>query len=263
MRIGFFGAGNMVEALALGIFSKGGDHQLYFYTPSKSKAKALSDKTNGEYVENLENMPEDLDWYVLGFKPINLNDFHFIFRKDAKVISLLASVPLANIKNKLNVNKMLRVMPNTPSKVFAGMNLLYFSNEIDEVEQQKICTIFQSVGEILVVPNEEDIDFLTPYTGSGPGILFELLSYFEKSVPNFLSQKYDVKKLLAQTMFGSAKLILESNESIETLRDQVTSKKGVTIEAINGLREGKVEMIINDSMKRALIRLNEMKEEVK
>lgn len=261
MKIGFFGAGNMVEALALGIFSKGNEHQLYFYTPSKVKALSISQKTNGVFIENLADMPVDLDWYVLGFKPFNLKDFNFSFAKDAKVISLLASISLEQIKNKINVNKILRVMPNTPSKVFAGMNLLYFSNEISKVEQSEIVSVFQSVGEYLVVQNENDIDLLTPYTGSGPGVLFEILSYFEKSLPNSISQKYDVKKLLAQTMLGSAKLILESHDSIESLRDQVTSKKGVTIEAINTLRDENVEVIINQSMNRALNRLNEMKEE--
>lgn len=263
MKIGFFGAGNMVEALALGIFSKGNAHQLYFYTPSKVKALSISQKTNGIFIENLEDMPKDLDWYVLGFKPYNLNDFNFSFAKDAKVISLLASISLDIIKDKFNVSKILRVMPNTPSKVFAGMNLLYFSNEISKVEQSEIVNVFHSVGEYLVVQNENDIDLLTPYTGSGPGILFELLSYFEKSLPNSILQNYDMKKLLAQTMFGSAKLILESHESIESLRDQVTSKKGVTIEAINSLREANVEAIINQSMKKAFERLNEMKEESK
>jgi len=263
MRIGFFGAGNMVEAIALGIFSKDLGHSLYFYTPSKTKAINLASKTNGKFIENIEDMPRDLDWYVLGFKPFQLNDFHFNFNSNAKIISLLASTPVKVIADKFSLDKILRVMPNTPTKVYQGMNLLFFSSAIESSIQNEVINVFQSIGELQIVERESDIDILTPFTGSGPGIFFELLSYFEKSIPADVASKYDTKKLLAQTMLGSAKLALESRESFNSLRDQVTSKKGVTIEAINELRDSKMDTIIKNSMDRALKRLNEMKEESK
>ena len=261
MRIGFFGAGNMVEAIALGLFNKDQGHTFYFYTPSKTKAKNMAFKTNGIFVEELAQMPLDLDWYVLGFKPFQLSEFQFNFHQDAKIISLLASTSIESIENKFFVSKILRVMPNTPSKVYQGMNLLYFSKFVGNSNRDEVLNIFRSIGEFLIVDQEKEIDLLTPYTGSGPGIFFEILDYFEKSISTEISSKYDTKKLLAQTLLGTAKLALESNDSFSLLRDQVTSKKGVTIEAINELRDSNTEIIIKKSMDRALKRLNEMKEE--
>jgi len=141
------------------------------------------------------------------------------------------------------------------------MNLLYFTKNISDSDQGQINKLFTNIGKLITCDNEEDLDFLTPYSGSGPGIIFELLTYFEKSIPPEIARKYDVKNILAQTMFGSAKLILESKESIAELRDQVTSKKGVTIEAIYELRDHNVDNIFAKSMYRALNRLNEMKKE--
>jgi pyrroline-5-carboxylate reductase len=265
MRIGFFGAGNMVRSLAFGFHQKNPHLEMHFYTPSKTKARELALQFNGILVEEIDLMPKDLDWYFLGFKPQNIDDFQFNFLENSKIVSLLAAIKIDKLNSKFVHTKFVRVMPNTPSRVQSAMNLIYFDqNKFSNSDQNQFSELFKSCGEIEILEEEKLIDLLTPYTGSLPGIIFEFSMYFENSLKEKLKKidphgKIDTRKLIAQTFLGTSKLMFEDlNKSFKDLSTEVTSKKGVTYEALETLRREDIEEKIDLSMTNALNRLNEL-----
>ena len=260
MKIGFFGSGNMVKAIAEGIRKNHPSVIMFFYSPSGVSSKQLAEKIKGEWVINLEDMPNDLDLYVLGFKPQNLADFHFNFQPNSKIVSILAGTTIQNLKKKFNDSNFCRIMPNTPSSVYLGMNLFYFEKDFDKKIQDQIVNLFQSIGEIVILKNENEVDLLTPFSGSGPGIIFELALYLENALKELKIDGIDSKKIIGQTFLGSSQLMLTSQYSLAELRDQVTSKKGVTFEALETLRKNKVDEIMKLSIHNALSRIEELKQ---
>lgn len=266
MRIGFFGAGNMARAIAIAIKNNPDlkNIQSYFFTPSKTKAEELANLTSGIFVEELKNMPKDLDLYFLGFKPQNLNDFHFDFGQNSKIISMLAGTSLEGLNKKFPQTIIARLMPNTPSSVGAGMNLIYFPENFGPEIKNKSYELLRSCGQLEVLDSENLIDTITPFSGSGPGVIFEFAHYFEQSLLEILNSEYknhniDTRKIIAETFLGSSLLMTNSKTSFVELRDQVTSKKGVTYEALKTMQDNKMNNIMFEAFQNAIKRIEELK----
>lgn len=255
MKIGIFGCGNMGEALARG-FSKTGV-ELYLYTPSKIKAKLLSEELGGVFVDLINEMPKDLDWYVLGFKPQSLNDFNFSFSKDSKILSILAGVETKKIEKKFDTSFVARLMPNTPSRIGEGANLFYSSFDASPLKE-----CLKELGKLFELESEEKLDLLTSFSGSGPALVFEFARLFEKHLKMIAGEDSYSRELIAQTFLGSSKLMMESlksGKSFEVLRDEVTSKKGVTHEALEILSNNGFDNIMGGAFNAAYKRTLELK----
>lgn len=258
MRIGFFGCGNMGQALAFGFKNSPSQNiEQYFYTPSKSKALELATKTGGHFVENISDMPTDLDWYVLAFKPQSLNDFSFDFKDNAKILSVLAGTSIEAIEKKFKVSQVARLMPNTPSQLGMGANLFYSA-----FDAQEMTKLLESLGKLFVMSSEKELDAITAFSGSGPALIFEFARIFEKHLNVMSGGNPQAKEIIAQTFLGSAKLLensINSGVSFETLREQVTSKKGVTYEALQILEKNDVDNILGGAFTAAHKRTLELK----
>lgn len=256
MKFGFFGCGNMGRAIAEGIRKNDSQAQLYFYTPTQTKAEILAGELKGQHVKVLSEMPKDLDWYVLAFKPQSLNDFQFTFFKEQKVLSILAGTSLETLKKKCQTNDVSRLMPNTPSGLGAGANLLFAPEHALELEK-----ILTPLGKVFTVSSEDELDLLTPFTGSGPALVFEFARIFEEAL-NEMSPHPAAREMIAQTFLGSSKLMMEAsrtNTSFEVLREQVTSKKGVTFEALKIMEKEQLPDIMKKAFKAAHARTLELK----
>ena len=258
MRIGFFGCGNMGQALAFGF--KNSKSQLieqYFYTPSKTKAQELAIKTGGHFVENVNDMPTDLDWYVLAFKPQSLNEFSFQFNESAKILSVLAGTGIDTLEKKFKISKVARLMPNTPSQLGMGANLFYSPFEASEMTG-----LLESLGKLFIMSSEKELDAITAFSGSGPALIFEFARIFEKHLNAMSGGNLQAKEIIAQTFLGSAKLLensISSGVTFETLREQVTSKKGVTYEALQILEKNDLDNILGGAFTAAHKRTLELK----
>lgn len=265
LRIGYFGAGNMAQAIALGIY-KNATVQ-YFFSPSGTKARELASKVDGHFVENLSQMPLDLDWYILAFKPQSLGEFDFSFSKNSKILSLLAGVSLLKLNQKWNDCQFARLMPNTPSRLGSGANLFY-----SPISQTAIITLKNlleiSLGKLFILTSENALDQLTVVTASGPAFIFEFARHFE-SYAQEINQKEGlgltpetIKELIASTFLGSGKLLsqtLETGENFSDLRDQVASKKGVTARGLESFENNQFQKLTHQAFLAAYQRVLELK----
>lgn len=244
IRIGIFGCGNMASALSVGIRSHYPEVDFFLYNPSFFKSENLAKKVAGITIENISEMPEDLDWYLLGFKPQSLDDFHFNFKNDSRIISILAGVSTKKLVEKFKTNNVVRLMPNTPSSLGLGANLIYFNSYFTNEEKIEINLLLESVGKIFKMQSESDLDMTTPFSGSGPALIFEVARIFEEKLLQMTDGRVPAKEIIAQTFLGSANL-MQSQLAFSDLRNQVTSKKGVTYEALKVLEENNIDDIFN------------------
>lgn len=247
----------MGSALALGFKKNNPGVELYFFTPSVTKAQELANATGGQVILDLEQMPKDLDWYVLAFKPQSLYDFNFDFNRDAKILSVLAGTGIEALIKKFKVENIARLMPNTPSSIGEGSNLLYSPFEVGTMNN-----MLSTLGRLFIMKSEDELDAITAFSGSGPALIFEFARIFEKHLNLHAKGNSEAREIIAQTFLGSAKLMesaVANGVSFESLREQVTSKKGVTFEALNILEKNGLENIMGGAFEAAHKRTLELK----
>ncbi len=259
-KIGIFGCGNMGEALAFGFRSHSPDLKLFLFNPTIKKAEILASKVQGELVPSIELMPLDCDWYILAFKPQTLKDFHFNFKANSQVLSLLAGVGIKALEKKFQQTRLARLMPNTPSKLGLGANLFY-----SPFDSSQFIDYLECLGKVFVISSEDQLDKLTGISGSGPALIFEFAKgFFDNAILSGLDQKTSLE-LINQTFLGSVKLMENAQKegiSLAQLRDQVVSKKGVTYEALQTLEAHKFQDILTQAFNSAHARTIELKKEM-
>lgn len=262
LKIGVFGCGNMGRALVLGIKARHPLTEFFLFTPSHIKAQELARNVHGSNVEKVQDMPKDLDWYILAFKPQNLNDFHFEFTPASKILSVLAGVPVLKLVSKFGSNSIARLMPNTPSSIGLGANLLYLDPAFRENEKLELVDLLSATGTVFPMASENDLDLATAFSGSGPALLFELARIFESELYRMTQGRVPAREIVARTFLGSASLMNEFIDvGFEELRNQVTSKKGVTNEALSVLNENNLEGLFKRAFEAAYRRTQELSQE--
>ncbi len=185
------------------------------------------------------------------------------FHRKALVISIAAGISTQTIEKFLPQGcPVVRVMPNTPALLGAGMAAVAGGKRAKKADLQTVLKLFSAVGKAIQV-REDQMDLVTAISGSGPAYFFHLVELMtEAAIKGGLTPK-EAHLLVSQTAFGSARMILETGKSTSELRVQVTSPGGTTQAALEtmakrGLRET-VELAINAAVTRSaeLRRMNE------
>lgn len=250
----------MARAMVTQVHKLNNDIMFYTYTPGLKRAVALAQDTNGQAVSKLLEMP-DCDLYLIACKPQQLNDLSDSLNgllKDKNIFSVLAATQISTLVEKLGSANIVRVMPNTPSEIGLGVSL-FISNKDAGTEVTTFTKEFlESCGEVIKVNTEKELDELTVFSGCGPAYLYRFALAYEKKI---ISMGYDAslaRKLIEQTFLGSAQLMKNSDEDISTLIGNVTSKAGVTIEAVNILDSNNIDQVVSESIEAALKRTDEI-----
>ncbi len=152
------------------------------------------------------------------------------------LISIAAGITAGSIERWLGGHPALvRVMPNTPALVRAGISALYANSNVSEDQRELAETIMSAVGKMVWIEDESLMDTVTAVSGSGPAYFFYVMQAIQDAaVAEGLDA--DTARLLAlETALGAARLAVESTEDPGTLQERVTSPGGTTEAAINVL----------------------------
>lgn len=256
-----FGCGNMAQAIIKGMYKEKVSLDYFLYTPSNKKAIDLAKIIDGTHVPSLETVPS-CDIYMLSCKPQQLKDLASEIRgklnPDAIIVSILAGITTDTIKKELSIEKVLRVMPNTPSLVGAGVNALFFSDEVLVDEKEFLISIFESFSKVFSFEKESEIDVITGFSGSGPAYIFEFSRILTEKMISMGIERDTATEMIKWTFYGSSKLQLESSDSSEELRNKVTSKNGVTYEALEVFKKSNFEKIVDTALDAAYNRSVEL-----
>lgn len=246
------GAGNMGSALMKGIINAN-------LTPTAKitacgvhldKLQRLSAQWRVNHTLNLVEAVEAAEIVLLCVKPQTLPkvlaQVRQAVRTDQLLISIVAGVKIAFIQNAIGKQvAIVRSMPNIASTVDEGATAVAFGEFVSEEQQRIAVSIFEAVGEVVVVA-EEQLDAVTGLSGSGPAYIYMVIeALIDGGVKMGLSREI-ATKLAIQTVLGSAKLVKESGLHPAILRDQVTTPGGTAINAIHELEShGLRSMLIN------------------
>ncbi len=204
----------------------------------------------------------DADVVLIGVKPPGVPDvlaqIASALKPGAVVISFAASVSTAAMEAAIGGKPaVIRAMPNTPALLAAGITALCRGKYVPDAAMESAAELFLTVGRTVVV-DEKHMDAVTGLSASGPAFIFIILeSLAEAGVKVGLPR--DVATLLAaQTVFGSAKMVLETGLHPALLKDAVTTPAGCTIDGILELEEGGLRVTLIKAVMRATQRAREL-----
>lgn len=264
MKMAVLGCGNMAASLVKGYYKYHQDFVFYCYTPSLDKAAKLASEVRGTHVKTLTELPH-CDFYLIGCKPGQFKELALtlkpLLNERAIIISMMAGVSCDTIEARLGVKQIVRVMPNTPSAVGLGVNLLYFTAQITEAAQKIVTSFFTQLTSPYFLQSEKQMDLITGVTGSGPAYLFELGRIMSEHLKTLGVSEVDSRQMICDLFVGSASLMKQSTDSFETLRNNVTSKGGSTYVALKVFSENNLDKIFLDAFAGAYQRNLELKEE--
>ena len=256
MKILIIGAGNMGGALARGVL-KGGMKVIVCDTDDEKLAvmKNLGAGTTKDAV----NAARVADVVIFAVKPSGFETLlpQFIGLTRPIYVSVAAGITIGYMRSLIGDVKIVRTMPNTPAMVGEGMTAIAFGENVGEEDLEKVAKIFKSVGRAVPVL-ENVMDAVVAMNGSSPAYFYMILDAMiqfgeQNGLPN-----YAAKILVAQSMLGAAKMVLESSESPEVLCDRVCSPGGTTIRAVESLKADGMAEAFKTAMGKCMERSKEM-----
>ncbi len=263
-KIAFLGGGNMAEALIKGLLAAGlasADH-IMATDISPDRTEHLR-KTYGIIIQNDNSAAvKEADVLLLCVKPQVmaglLDEIAPAVDEGTLVISIAAGITIGTIEKGLAGRaRVVRVMPNTPALVLAGAAALSGGTKAIDADIALAQEIFSSVGMALVV-EERLMDAVTGLSGSGPAYVFTIIEALaDAGVKAGLSPQL-ARDLAAQTVFGAAKMVLDTGEEPGRLKDRVTSPGGTTIAGLHELEKGKLRTVIINAVEAATARSKEL-----
>lgn len=226
----------MATAMIAGLTSQGvTSGQITVVAPTESTRQRLS----ARFHIRVQAVPDaafaDCDVVILAVKPQHLGEAARGLRPHLSgqlIVSLVAAVRLTALQRMLGKSRIVRAMPNVGVCIGQGMTGLLAAPSVDEADRKVITTLAASVGRCLWVDSDAQLDTVTALSGSGPAYLFYLIEAMEDAAVALGLNRFQGQELAIETLLGSARLARESTESCTTLRDNVTSKGGVTEAAI-------------------------------
>jgi pyrroline-5-carboxylate reductase len=241
-KFGFIGMGNMGSAMLAGLVKKYGADSIAFSENNKDKMKAKSEQTGVAYFETNAEVVRNSKYVILAVKPVI---YEKIFKeiRDAveysnTIISIAPGITIDELKNMAGKDvRIVRAMPNTPAMVGEGMTgVCYDENEFSESEIKEIENLFTSFGKMCKV-DEKIMSTVTCASGSSPAYVYMFIEALADSAVKYGMPRQAAYRFVAQTVLGSAKMVLETGQHPGKLKDDVCSPGGTTIAAVEALEE--------------------------
>lgn len=279
MKIGLIGTGNMGTAIIKGYLAAnpGKEKDIYAFDKDESKLNSLSDELNIQACQNGADAAAYCDTLILAVKP---NVFSKAIQEIASsidwnnkiLVSIAAGISIDHIEdlckkmsgcqddNKSFYCKIVRVMPNTPALVGKGMSALCRNSSVSDSDFKPILDLFSAVGKTEEI-DEKLIDCVVGVSGSSPAYVY---LFIEALADGAVMQGMDRKSaytFAAQSVLGSAEMVLKTGMHPGTLKDMVCSPGGTTIDAVaslerNGFRNAVIEAVNVASEKSAEMQKN-------
>ncbi len=242
-RLAFLGAGQMAEALIGGLLAAGLCEPDAVMATDVSPARLNLMKQRFGVRTGADNC-EAAGWaevVILAVKPQAiapvLADLKRVWR-DPLVISIAAGVPLSRLAGALPAGaRLVRVMPNAPALVGAGMSAYTLGAGVTEAEGKLVETLLESVGRAVAV-EESHMNAVTGLSGSGPAYVCVAIEAMADGGVKMGLPRAVAEQLAVQTVLGAARMLLETGEHPAKLKDRVASPGGTTIAGLHQLEAG-------------------------
>ena len=264
-RFGFIGAGAMAEAIAAGMIQQGlcAGSDIIMSNRSQDKLQRLVQTLGVCAAADNSQVVREAQYIVLAVKPQQFaavcSQLQWEPQPGQAVISIMAGVPLAALAEQLGAVTLFRAMPNTPAKIGWGMTGIAADAAATEEQKQVVLDMFNSVGQTVLI-EEGYIDAVGAVSGCGPAYMYQIIEAIADGAVLVGLPRAMAYQLAAQTMAGSAMMLLETGQHPGVLKDQVTSPGGTTIRALQVMEEKGVRSAMMDAVQQAYLRSKELGE---
>jgi len=264
-NIAFIGGGNMARSLVGGLVAAGTPSRTISVSEPQPKLRNSLKEDFGINV-HADNISAATGAHVivLAVKPQMLQEIvvplgDLVTEHQPLLVSVAAGVTSPSIERWVGGHPALvRVMPNTPALVGAGISALYANENVDKHQRKLAETIMSAVGKTVWIGNESLMDTVTAVSGSGPAYFFYVMQAMNEAAVNGGLDTETARLLTLETALGAARLALESAEDPGTLQKRVTSPGGTTEAAVNVLDSSRVSDAFRNAVSAARARGGEL-----
>jgi pyrroline-5-carboxylate reductase len=263
--VGIIGAGNMGEVLIRGLIQSGKVKKTDILASdiSQDRLNHISNTYGIRTTSSNVEVVEGASIIIIAVKPQNIDDLLDELSQSSHeghlFISIAAGITAEKLASKMHHKSgIIRVMPNAPASVLAGIAALYPGRNVAPTDLQRAVSIFECVGRTVVIRNEALMDVVTGLSGSGPAFVFLMIeSLSDAGVQLGISRK-EASLLAAQTAYGAAKMLIETGRHPSELKDIVATPGGTTFAGLKMLEKGNFRSTVMDAVEAATSRSREL-----
>ncbi|MBP6017879.1 MAG: pyrroline-5-carboxylate reductase [Burkholderiaceae bacterium] len=260
LTIAFIGGGNMASALASGLIGRHCEAgNVHVVDPGAAALQGWQEQGASVALKADAALAEHRVW-IFAVKPQFLKqavaDCLPYLQPDTLVISVAAGISAATLSKWLSTpehafTRLVRCMPNTPALIGAGASGLMALDGVSDYDRSLATELLGSVGQVVWVDSDYEIDVVTSLSGSGPAYVFLFLEALIDSATQQGLSPDQARQLALATLAGATQLAAQSSDSIATLRERVTSKGGTTAAALDVFQQRQFATTIDMAMKAA------------
>lgn len=247
----------MGTALAKGFIQAGlvSGEQIIASDPIEAACQSFAKDVNAKATTSNVDVARFANVLLLAVKPDQVNgvlaEIRGEFTKDHLIISIAAGVPIARIESGLSPeSRVVRVMPNTPAIVGQSASAYTLGKYTTPQDGPLVQKLFSAVGVAFQV-KEYLLDAVTGLSGSGPAYVYMIIEALSDGGVAAGLPRDVATKLAAQTVLGSAKMVMETGMHPGALKDMVTSPGGTTIEGVHELEKGNLRGTLMSAVRAA------------
>ena len=239
MKIGFIGCGKMGGSILSKIKNKVFKLEDIFVYELNQDIKNSLNSQGIKTVDTVEELCDSVDVILLAIKP---QDFNALLKSISKfaenklIITIAAGIKIATIESAIKGVRVARVMPNTAALIGEASSVICFNRLASDSDKAVSIAVMNEIGKVVEI-DESLMDEVIPIGGSFTAFQYYFYKGFlESSISRGVP--FDVaKKLLVQSIIGSAKMIETSEKSIDELISDVCSKGGTTLAGLKAFEE--------------------------
>ena len=241
-KIGFIGMGNMGSAILNGLLKVYQPGDMIFTAAHREKMEKVTAETKVKHASSNRECAGQVKYLILAVKPqyfdIVFEEIRDVVGPEQVIISLAPGISIENIRTRLGGGvRVVRAMPNTPAMLGEGMTgVAYEAAAYDEEEKREIGLIFSSCGRMELV-EERLMDAVGCVSGSSPAFVYMFIEALADSGVKYGLPRKTAYAMAAQTVMGSARMVLETGKHPGQLKDEVCSPGGTTIAGVSALEE--------------------------
>ena len=264
-KITFIGFGNMGSAIYNGMQKSKLTNEVLIVDMDEKKLLDLKN-TNVTFLNKIEEKISDSKLIWLCVKPQSFNeitkDLIKFCTNNQTLVSIMAGVTINQIKKETEMEKIVRVMPNTPAQISKGMSVWTNTKEVEKNDVDMVQNILNSIGKSVRVDSENEIELATALSGSGPGFIYKFIESMIKAGKKIGLSETLSRELVTETFFGSASLLEVSDKELEALKEDVTSPGGTTEAGLNFLDKMDIDNIVFKMINSAVNRSKELSKKI-
>lgn len=255
--IGFLGGGNMAAALIRGLIAADPAYKDHIIASDakEDRRKWLSSNHGIDTTHDNHVLVRKSRILVLSVKPQVVDkvlaEIGAEIPSSTLVISVAAGVPIGALEGRLPAGtRVIRCMPNTPATALAGATAIARGTHATDEDEATATRMFEAVGKVVTL-DESLLDAVTGLSGSGPAYVFLIIEALADGGVKVGLHRDTALMLAAQTVYGSAKLLLDTGEHPGRLKDMVTSPGGTAIAGLHTLESGALRKTLIDAVESA------------